>query len=80
MGDDLVGCTSYTTPKGMLRVTTTISIKSVTMAGTHSYYVSSGIEFRGLTSGQNLVFLRLLLSIIRDLMQQYGKIVVLVKT
>ena len=37
-------------------------IKSLTLEGTHSNYVSSGI-FRRLTSGHIMVFLRLLLSI-----------------
>ena len=47
--------------RGLDTVTTTISIKSLTLEGTHSNYVSSGL-FRRLTSGHNLVFLRLLLS------------------
>ena len=41
-------------------VTTTISIKSLTLEGTHSNYVSSGL-FRRLPSGHNLVILLRLL-------------------
>ena len=53
-------------------VTTTISIKSLQLEGTHSNYVSSGLE--GFTSGHNLVFLRLLLS----LFEKYTRICVFV--
>ena len=48
-------------------VTTTISIKSLTLEGTHSNHVISGLEGLLATSGHNLVFLRLLLSISRKL-------------
>ena len=40
-------------------VTTTISIKSLTLKWTHSNYVSGGLFIR-LNSGHNLVFLRLI--------------------
>ena len=38
MGDHLVGCSSYLMPL------TTISIKSLMLEGTYSYYVSCGLE------------------------------------